>query len=165
MPVLCPFTTKRVEEAALGELIAFPVEQGGEFALKIMQNELGFALLAVFSGGSSATPHMSTVNSEADCISYGTNWLFEIGQAETFSTNDGDVTQPGTAVVSGNQVLLRFGRDPNNIENSGRLLDLSTLTPVRTIGYSYGTRAWKLWATPDERVREGGRPLVERLID
>ncbi|WP_085028852.1 hypothetical protein [Ensifer aridi] len=163
MPVLCPFTTKTLEEAQVGELLAFTRPMGGEFAIKIRQVDFSCMLAVLKSDG--AAQHIASVGRDAECISYGSEWLFEIEQHEAFEVDYDDQERAGVACVSGASIRMRFGRDPNNHQVRGGLLDLETLQFVQQHGFSFYTRAWKLWVNARERDRINGRPLVVGTLE
>ncbi|MDW9816718.1 hypothetical protein [Sinorhizobium meliloti] len=163
MPVYCPFQTKLLGEAEVGELVAFTQPHGGEFAIKLMQNEMGNSILAAFPTNENALPHMATISGDADCISYGREWIFEIDQHKRFEVLQEEQELAGVARIEGQSVQLRLGRDPHNIHARGGLLDLQQLRLVHQNGFAFYTRAWKLWANEATRSRRDGTPLLTGL--
>jgi hypothetical protein len=106
---------------------------------------------------------MATVTGDADCISYGRDWVFEIDQHERFEVDQDEQGLAGVARIEGQSVQLRFGQDPHNVQTRGGLLDLQQLRFVHQNGFAFYTRAWKLWASEATRNRRDGTPLITGL--
>lgn len=160
MEVVCPFVTKTVREAAVGELICFLDEQGGDLAIKISEGETGYPLLAGFSALPQRSAQMIQVNGSADCVSYGTDWVFEIGQQATFHFDGALTRQPGAARISGDSISVRFGPNADLPQIRPRLMNMKSLAVEQDQGFAYWTKDWMLWASTEERSRLGGKPLL-----
>lgn len=163
MEVVCPFVIKTVREAAIGELICFLDEQGGELAIKIAEGESGYPLLAGFSSLPERSAQMIQVSGGAECVSYGEDWIFEIGQQSRFHLESVLISQPGAARVSEKSICLRFGPNAEFPQIPPRLLNMRTFAVEQNQGFAYWTKDWKLWASAEERDRLGGKPLLVGL--
>lgn len=163
MPAMSPFRTMELKDVQIGALIMIVIREGTFTGVKLMDGATDTTLVGVLaSTGDHKEPHVMSIHSEIDVASYGTDWLFEIPQSAIISFEGDLAERAGSAVISGEKIGLRLGRDPYSRNSNGGLLDIAELKIGPRSGPSSGaTRSWRLWAQAGDRTRDGCEPLID----
>jgi hypothetical protein len=166
MQILKDFTLKELNNVVPGELILLNFD-GPTFAIAMQRVvEQGTIQIVILSSHSETIhPYWTTLTNNHDVMSYGTDWVFDIGSATDCSPGDLTYNEvPGTVLISNADVLLRAGSDGRSGRSRSGYYSLNT--------FSVGSRSiniestvivtsWKIWPNLNERDRRNGETLVE----
>jgi len=159
MAVLSPFRATTLEEAVHGELIVFPDDRGGELAIKCGSDDYDYSYLAVLRSVESSSPYMTKVTGDAECLSYGVNWLIEIDRLSSFPRSLDVYETPGSIHITKDGTCMRLAGDIR-AGFSGGWLDLVENKPTRAPHDSYATNKWRLWLDAKDRDNPRAEPLL-----
>jgi hypothetical protein len=160
MKIMLPFVTQSLEQTNVGDLVQFMGYGSNRSEIGIvLHHGDGETSVALLQAEAEAEPHFARVNSETDCVSYGPNWVIEISPTDIRSSSDlREATN--VAAIAGDRVFFFFRGSPRTQLRAG-YLDVGALQIKSLPTDAVFSKAWRLWTSDTERMREGGVPLLQ----
>lgn len=152
---------KKIDALEVGELVRFKFN--GEPALAFVfyktDQKTGFAMLESAEG---EPFHQQIERVSSRFLSYGTGWAIEAVPGDDVMSGDkssGDVS--GTLFLADDGFQLLLGPHAEDVRHNELVVRLPSMEIESLNSNSVAMRGWRLWASNDDRDREGAKPLFE----